>query len=253
MHPTVLFARSSQSNYFAAKNAGAAASRGSIVIFLDADCEPAPGCVEALVSRFDDGVAAVAGRTRYEDGSLSGSTFSVPDFSNVLTNRDGEASGFNLNNVAFRREIIVGHPLEARIRRNGGCFLLYHQLRAEGKRIVYEPAAVVSHGLDVRGFGFVRKHFDRGFDGVTVYRLDDRAVLRGTTIFRRFGGLALFALAGRRIVSDWARLTRERRQIGITLLTLPYFGAVAFGTRLIELAGALTAVVDPDRYTRANA
>jgi len=38
-------------------------------------------------------------------------------------------------------------------------------------------------------------------------------------------------------------MLRHRRQIGIPLVALPYFGAVAVMTRLIELAGGLKAVV----------
>jgi hypothetical protein len=140
--------------------------------------------------------------------------------------------------------VLLAHAFETRIRRDGGCYLLYHQLRAAGARIVYEPRAVVAHALDIRGLGVVRKHFDRGYDGASVYRLDDRGVLRGTRLFRRLGGLALVGIVARRIVVDWIRLARERRQIGISPWALPYFGAVALGTRLIELAGGLKAVID---------
>lgn len=240
-YPSVKVGYSSKSNYFDAKNAGATIASGSIVALLDGDCEPAPDWLETLVSRFDPEVDVVAGRTRYAGNSFVARTFSVPDFANVLGDATGAASGFNLNNAAFRRDVLLAHPLEARIRRNGGCFFLYHQLRAAGARMVYEPRAVVAHGLDIRGLGFVRKHFDRGYDGVSVYRLDDRGVLRGTRLFRRLGGVALVAIVGRRIVADWIRLARQRRQVGISAFALPYFGAIALGTRLIELAGGLLA------------
>jgi len=95
--------------------------------------------------------------------------------------------------------------------------------------------------VDVHGLGFVRKHFDRGHDGAVIYRLDERGVLRGTPLVRRFGALALVALSGRRVVVDWLRLARFRRQIGIRAIMLPYYAAVALGTRLIELAGAVSA------------
>jgi len=242
-YPAVKLVYSPEHNYFAAKNAGASLASGSIVALLDADCAPAPDWVQMLVSGFESDVAAVAGRTRYAGDSRFARTFSVPDFANVLEDAPGVASGFLVNNVAFRRDVLLAHPFETRIRRNGGCYLLYHQLRAAGARIVYEPRAVVAHGLDIRGLGFVRKHFDRGYDGVSVYRLDDRAVLRGTRLFRRLGGLALVGIVGRRIVADWVRLARQRRQIGIPAVAVPYCGAVALVTRLIELAGGLMAVI----------
>ena len=241
-YPWVNIVTSPQRNYFAAKNAGARGALGSLVALLDGDCAPVADWLETLVARCQPDVSVVAGRTRYTGRSLGARTFSVSDFSNVIGDASGAASGFNLNNVLFRREVLLAHPLDARIRRNGGCYLLYHQLRAAGARIVYEPRATVAHGLDIAGSGFVKKHFERGFDGVSVYQFDEGAVLRGTPLFRRFGAAALIALAGRRMVLDWVRIIRDRDQIGISLIMFPYFALVSTGVRLIELAGGLTAL-----------
>jgi GT2 family glycosyltransferase len=246
-YPWVTIVKSPQRNYFAAKNAGARAARGSLVALLDGDCEPAADWLEALVTRCQPEVAVVAGQTRYAGASLGARTFSVSDFANVTGDASGAASGFNINNVLFRREVLLAHPLDARIRRNGGCYLLYHQLRAAGARIVYEPRATIAHGLDIAGSGFVKKHFERGFDGVSVYQFDDGAVLRSTALFRRFGAAALIALAGRRIMLDWVRVVRDRNQIGISLITFPYFAVVTAGVRFIELAGGLTALARHSR------
>jgi GT2 family glycosyltransferase len=241
-YPWVTIVKSPQRNYFAAKNAGAQAARGSLVALLDGDCEPAADWLEAFVTRCQPEVAVVAGQTRYAGRSLGARTFSVSDFANVSGDASGAASGFNLNNVLFRREVLLAHPLDSRIRRNGGCYLLYHQLRAAGAGIVYEPRAAVAHGLDIAGSGFVKKHFERGFDGVSVYQFDEEAVLRGTPLFRRFGAVAVVAFAGRRILLDCVRIICKRDQIGIPLITFPYFAMVSVGVRLIELAGALTAL-----------
>ncbi|MBV8545226.1 MAG: hypothetical protein JO088_10825, partial [Acidobacteria bacterium] len=145
-------------------------------------------------------------------------------------------------NSAFRRETLLAHPLDARIPRDGGCVLLCHELRAAGARIMYAPQARVSHGLDFAQRGLLKKHFNRGFDGVAVYRVDEHAVLRGTRLFRRFGALALVAFFPRRIVTDWLRLIRNYKQIGISPATIPFFAAVGVATRFISLVGGLTAV-----------
>jgi hypothetical protein len=176
-------------------------------------------------------------------------TCSVPDFANILEEDGGMAGGFNVNNAAFRKAVLQANPLDARIRRNGGCYLLYNQLRAAGARVVYEPGACVDHGFEGAA-GFVKKHFERGFDGVSVYQLDDRAVLRGTPYFRRFGALAIVPLTVRRVAVDWVRLVRYRRQIGISGFAFPYYAAVMTGVRLVEAVGAFTAVIDPGRYRR---
>jgi glycosyltransferase involved in cell wall biosynthesis len=242
-YPSVKFVTSPASNYFAAKNAGAAVATGDIIALLDGDCVPAPDWLEVLLARFEPDVVAVGGRTRYTGSSWAAWTFSIPDFASVLADEKAAASGFNLNNVAFRREVLLAHPLDTRIPRNGGCYFLFHQLRANGARVLYEPCAVVTHGLDIRGLGFVRKHYERGYDGVTVYCLDNNCVLAGTRVFRRLGAVALVAIVGRRIVVDWLRMLRHRHQMGIPAVALPYFGAVVVATRLIELTGGLSAVV----------
>src|SRR6185436_2488773 len=111
-YPSVKFVSSPASNYFAAKNAGAQAAAGEIIALLDGDCEPAPDWLEALLAPFESGVAAVGGRTRYVGDSWVARTFSIPDFAYVLAEDTGEASGFNINNVAFRREVLLAHPFD---------------------------------------------------------------------------------------------------------------------------------------------
>ena len=219
----------SDSNYFAAKNAGAAAASGDTVALLDSDCVPAPDWLELLLARLTPGVDAVAGRTRYTGRSLFARTLSVPDFAFVLEQESGRSTGMNINNVVFRREVLLRHPFDARIRRDGGCYFLFNQLRAAGARMLYEPRAAVQHGFTTfrKTLG---KHFNRGYDGVTVYRVDEQGVLRGTRWFRRFGALALVAITARRVVVDWIRMARHRRQIGIAAAALPYYCAVVVVT-----------------------
>jgi glycosyltransferase involved in cell wall biosynthesis len=240
-HPRVVLVKSDASNYFAAKNRGAAAASGELIVFLDGDCVPESDCLERLADSFEPDVAVVAGRVLYSGGSWTARIFSVPDFAYILTRSDGQANGLNLSNAAFRRELIMRHPLDERLRRNGGCYQLFHRIRGAGARVLYQPAAVASHGIDVGGLGFLRKHFDRGYDGLAVYRFDDAGLFRGTAWVRRLGPIALAALTVRRILVDWARLARHRRQIGIPTAALPGYAIVAGARRGGGRAGALAA------------
>jgi glycosyltransferase involved in cell wall biosynthesis len=241
--PGARLVSSPASNYFDAKNVGARAASAEFVALLDGDCAPADDWLERLMARMQPGVAAVAGRTRYTGETLGERIFSIPDFAYVVDRGDGRATGININNVVFRREVLLDNPFDTRIARNGGCYFLFHHLRAQDARILYAPDAGVSHGNDIAGFRFARKHFDRGYDSVTVYRLDETPVLRGTRLFRRFGPIALIGFSARQTVIDWIRLLRHRRQIGIRLWSLPFYCGVSTMLRSIELCGALTATV----------
>jgi cellulose synthase/poly-beta-1,6-N-acetylglucosamine synthase-like glycosyltransferase len=240
-YPDIKLVPSGVSNYFAAKNSGAAAGSGEYVVFLDGDCVPEPDCVELLVERFEPDVAVVAGRVRYTGGSWTARIFSVPDFAYIMSEQDGQANGLNLSNGAFRRDVLMKLPLDARLRRDGGCYQLFHRIRATGARALYEPRAVAAHGIDVGGLGFIRKHYGRGYDGTAVYKLDETGLFRGTSWYRRFGPLALVALTGRRILLDWRRMARHRKQIGFSLLALPAYAALGASLRLVELAGGVAA------------
>jgi GT2 family glycosyltransferase len=244
--PALRQVRDIEPNYFAEKNAGVRAAQSPIVVWLDADCVPGPDWLETLIAPLAEGAQVATGETRYQGGTLSARTFSVSDFATV-SERGGKATGIMLNNVALPRELALRRPLDARIRRNGGCFLLYHQLLADGVRMVYVPEASVTHELDVDGVGFVRKHFDRGYDAVTAYRCDDTFALRGTRLYRRLGPIALPPLAARRMITDVLHLFRSRRHSRISLLQVPYYAGVMFVTRTIELAGSMLAGISPRR------
>jgi glycosyltransferase involved in cell wall biosynthesis len=239
--PDACLVASPLASYFAAKNAGAAAARGDYVALLDADCVPAPDWVEKLLARFEPGVGSVAGRTRYPASGGLARLLSIPDFAYAFAAPDGGATGFHINNIAFRREVLITHPFEARIRRNGGCYLLFHRLRAHGIGIVYEPEARTEHALDASGIKFLRKHFDRGYDSVSAYRADEQGHLKGTLFFRRFGTLSLPPIFLRRAALDWINLVRHRRQMDFPFLWLPLLLLLGTGLRTVEFAGALAA------------
>lgn len=241
--PETKLVSSLTSNYFAAKNAGAAAASGDFVAYVDSDCVPDSHWLENILSSFAPGVSAIGGRSKYPGDSILARTLSIPGLGYILVEKDGSGSGFNASNVAFRREVLVSHPFDSRLRRDGGCYLLFHQLIAAGARVLNEPRALVHHGFDPRLRSIIRMHFNRGYAGVAVYRLDDLNVLKGTGFYRRFGAISLFPITVRRTLRDWLRILRHRRQLDISYVKLPFFWCLAATTRTIELAGGLAAAI----------
>jgi hypothetical protein len=176
--------------------------------------------------------------------------FSVSSFSGVMAKPDGEATAFNLNNFGYRRDVATDFPFDERVQRHGGCYVLNAHLRAAGKRIVYCPTMLMSHAMgDVARFAFVEKHFQRGLDAISIHAQDDRQLLKGTGVIRRFGIFGLVAISGRRILKDWQTMLFQRHQIGIRGIDMPVLMAMAVMLRSIELAGSITAYVRRDRST----
>jgi glycosyltransferase involved in cell wall biosynthesis len=247
LNPDMTFVLAPRANsYFAAKNAGVAASTGEIVAMLDGDCEPAVDWLEVMVGVFrDDGVDVVAGCTRYPGESWFARAFSVSSFAGAMAKPDGEATAFNLNNFGIRRDVATSFPFDERVTRHGGCYVQYAHLRAAGKRMVYCATMRVSHGIgDVANFAFIEKHFQRGFDAIGIHFQDHGSVLRGTPIIRRFGLLGLIALSTRRTLNDWRFIVSQRRQMGIGRTNIPILAAMAVMLRSIELAGSCTAYLN---------
>jgi glycosyltransferase involved in cell wall biosynthesis len=254
LNPDIIFVIAPRAdNYFAAKNAGVAASTGEIVAMLDGDCEPAADWLDVMTGVFrDPEVDVVGGCTRYPGRSWMARAFSISSFAGAKAGPDGEATAFNLNNVGFRREILTDFPFDERVERHGGCYVHYAHLRAAGKRIVYCPTMLMSHGMgDVSNFGFVEKHFQRGLDGVGIHFQDHGSVLRGTPIVRRFGLLGLAALSTRRTFNDWRAIVALRHEMGFGWIDVPALSAMAVMLRSIEFAGAVTAYVKRRKIVHA--
>lgn len=253
LNPDITFVIAPRANnYFAAKNAGVAASTGEIVAMLDGDCEPATDWLDVMVGVFrDPGVDVVGGCTRYPGDSWMARAFSISSFAGAKAGPDGEATAFNLNNVGFRRDVVIRFPFDERVVRHGGCYVHYAHLRGAGKRIVYCPTMRMSHGIgDVSNFGFVEKHFQRGLDGVGIHFQDDGAVLRGTPIVRRFGLLGMAALSTRRTFNDWRAVVALRREMHFGWIGILALWGMAVMLRSIEFAGGVTAYLKHRKIAR---
>jgi hypothetical protein len=133
----------------AARQAGVAVARGTILAFTDSDCVPEPGWLEAGVAAIDGGADAVQGHTRSarRRGLLERSLWVVDQglypTCNMLYRRDAfdAAGGFDAGadaRLGFR-------PGErAKGLGFGEDTLLGWRVRRAGT-VVYEPAAVVRH------------------------------------------------------------------------------------------------------------
>ena len=233
--------------YLSMKNRGFDAARGQIVALLDADCIPTRHWLETIATACSPGVDAVAGKTRYRPEHPFAHTFSVFDFGHVQADRHGKTFSFNVNNVAFRRDVVAEHRFDDRVRRNGGCFLFWRTLTLANCNMIYDPDMFAGHGNDCSGLGFARKHVERGFDTINLFRIADPKLLQAAR-YMRFGVLVPLGMFASRMLFDVRRMVTNRRDLGIRLYTVPYYYAVSLVVRGLEAAGGMIAILKPDYF-----
>ena len=157
-----------------ARNAGAAAARGTFLVFTDADCVPRPDWMAAVARRLADGkVDALMGRVVLEESNWLGNTISALGFPaggavgfDKIWKVDaaGNTTSFSTCNCAVRKEVFraVGGFDESFPYPGGEDSLLARHVVAAGCRIRYCPRAVVHHAARSDFRGFLQWQYKRG-------------------------------------------------------------------------------------------
>jgi glycosyltransferase involved in cell wall biosynthesis len=159
----------------AARNAGVEVSRGEIILFTDADCEPVPDWIERMVGVFcSPDVMGAKGVYQTQQGSLV-ARFVQLEYEDKYDKMRGQShiDFVDTYSAAYRRRVFElgsyfdpAFPLAA----NEDVEFSYRLARL-GHRLVFAPQAVVSHRhADTVGGYFRRKYFV-GFWRVRMYRL----------------------------------------------------------------------------------
>ncbi|MCS7001379.1 MAG: glycosyltransferase, partial [Dehalococcoidia bacterium] len=164
--------RQSHENQAAARNRGAQAARGSVLVFTDADCEPAPDFLERMIAPYrDPSVSGVKGRSRTRQAGL------LPRF----IQQEFEEKYRRLA-AARRLDFIDGYAASYRravFQALGGFdsrlpivedIDLSFRAAEHGHRLVFAPDAVVYHRHRETLPGYVRTKARAAINWVAVYQ-----------------------------------------------------------------------------------
>ncbi len=168
-------------NYYQAKMLGAEAATGDIVVYYDSDCLYEPHWLGTMLESFgqDPEVQVVAGETRTRGMGLYGTAMAIayifPQYSGQTTLQSSDQ--YFLNNVAFRREFLLAHPIPTDLPLyRGNCVVHARQLITQGYPIWRQPQARATHAPPNGLTHFFWRFLLIGYDYYWQKRLLDRLV-----------------------------------------------------------------------------
>jgi len=195
----VVVALAERSGPAAARNAGAAAAEAGILLFTDADCQPAPDwCQEMLRPFADPAVAAAYGvyRSRQTEAVAR---FAQAEFEERYAHLAGREriDFFATHAAAVRREVLLNAGgFRTDLRGNEDVELAF-RLERSGCRIVFAPNAAVYHKHPATLSAYLSTKVSRGYWRTMTYaRHPPKAVADAYTPPWLKWQVALLAAAG---------------------------------------------------------
>lgn len=216
-----------------------------IIAFLDGDCLPeSPDWLDIHVRRLhEDGVAASGGRTRY-DGGFRAALGTIMDFGFLIPATRRELGCYASNNVAFRREVLLGLPFpDGRMRCR--CFAHAQLLLASGNPVEMTPEAAVRHELPP----FLWERWRQGYDIVASCWVNPSLP---EARWLRYGVAAAPMFFARTVRLDAEALRTSRGELGLAQWQRVLARILLPAMRLIDVTGMLRALVTPGKGRRAR-
>ena len=161
----------------AARNQGARTARGSILLFTDDDCEPAPDWASRLAAVIENDAQAAAGVlvNGLPSDRLAAATDTILGFVQRQATGPGGTTRFaTTNNLACRAELLAAYPFDERFRPAGEDRDWCARVVAAGHSLIVEPSAFVLHRQDLTVRSFWRKHLNYGRASYRFHRLHVR-------------------------------------------------------------------------------
>jgi Glycosyl transferase family 2 len=224
---------------YALKSEAASVAQSEIVILLDGDCVPAPDWLRHMVQmmRLSSKPAVVSGRTLYEGRNLIERCCALLERAYVDRSRSAETENISNNNAAFRRSVLLAHPLPL----NAGPFasgMHAEAIMRAGGRLFFEPQARVTHAY--HGWQMqrdIRRH--KGYARIVTRQLDSNLPF---ATLGRLGYLSIPLIFGGSLLQSWWKSVLFHRDYGIRWYQFPvliFFAVVVHG---MEIPGIIRGI-----------
>jgi glycosyltransferase involved in cell wall biosynthesis len=168
----------------AARNLGARAARGEILLFTDADCAPTRDWIAAMCAAFDDArVVGVKGTYRTRQRAIVARFVQLEYEEKYARMRRAETIDFiDTYSAGYRRDVFLakGGFDEAFPSATVEDQEFSFRLAEQGARMLFVPDAVVYHQHAATLGAYARRKFHIGYWKVRVHRMHPGKMLRDT-------------------------------------------------------------------------
>lgn len=221
-----------------ARNRGAVAATGNVLVFLDADCLPGPGWLPRLLAAHDAGATVVGGALDLPGGlSPTARCDYYCGWYHAHSKRPaGEVPNHPPGNLSVRREVFAstsGFTEQQPVAYAHEELAWQAEVRGRGGRIIFDPRAIVYHYNRPGIRNLLRRNYRWGFSAIESKAATGAA--RSAWVYRYpalllIGSLPLALGTAGYIVACWLRAG-----VFEPLLMLPYVVAarVAYSAGLV--------------------
>lgn len=192
--------------YYGAKMLGAKIATGEILVYYDSDCTYEPQWLQTILQSFEHAdIQVIAGETRTRGIGIYGTAMALayifPQYSGQTQLQ--QSSQYYLNNVAFRRQVLLTHPIPTDLPLyRGNCVIHAKQLMRAGISIWRQPQARASHAPPNGWFHFYWRFLLIGYDYYWQQRLLQQLHLDSPTVGQEAVDPTASGLSGKLQVLD---------------------------------------------------
>lgn len=236
----------SEITYYEAKMLGAKLATGEIIVYFDSDCIYQTNWLKNILTPFSDSdIQIVAGETKTRGDDPYGTAMTLiyifPPFSSQT--QLSKTSQYFLNNVAFRRELLLNYPILTEIELyRGNCVIHAHSLRSSGYSIWKQPQAKATHAPPENFSHFFWRFLLIGYDYYWQKQVLSKAQFKqdiDNTVFGTSGKLQAFSERVKAIQSSPRHL-----------FNLPLAVPIVITALMLILIGYIITLINPNYLLR---